>query len=133
MKKYFLAILAFATIFFSFCTKTNDQVLIRFTNSTPDDFVNALYDFDENHQYPVGNIPAGATSDYFEFDYFEVGAELPMGFLRAEGTEGTIEAWSGLWCGTGVEFKQLEPGKYTIEISKHEFDQGIFYQILFVE
>lgn len=77
--------------------------------------------FGDDYITNVGSIPAGSTTGYLEFDYFETGDGLPMGALNGTVNGESFMAWAGLWCGTGVEFKQLEPGDYTLEISKTEY------------
>jgi hypothetical protein len=120
MKK--LLFVAFALLVFvgSSCKDQQDEIvntiMIRFHNQMNQDITDAYYDFDPDHQTPIGWIPAGGSTGYIEFDYFEVGDGIPMGFLRGKQVGQDFSAWSGLWCGTGVTFYQLEPGKYTMEI-----------------
>jgi hypothetical protein len=47
--------------------------------------------------------------------------------------EEEINASGGIWCGTGVEFKQLEPGDYTLKIEQFERDSFVFYLLSFVD
>jgi hypothetical protein len=116
MKKLFFVVLAMVAVLFTSCEKHQGEVLIRFHNTTTQDITNAYYDFDPDHQTGIGMLPAGEVTDYIPFSYFEVGDGIPMGFVRGKKGENDFTAWAGLWCGTGVTFYQLEPGKYTIEI-----------------
>ena len=98
--------------------ETEGTIKIRFHNQLNHDITNAYYDFSPEHQTSIGWIPAGISTGYIEFDYFEVGDGIPMGFLRGKMLGQEFSAYSGLWCGTGVTFYQLEPGKYTMEIAE---------------
>lgn len=133
MKKILFALLAFTGLFSAGCTKDNAQILVRFQNTLTQDITDARLQFDDTHATDVGLIPAGDVTDYIVFDYFEVGDDWPMGILYAQKEGADFSAWSGLWCGTGVEFKQLEPGHYTLEIVKLGTDSTGFYQMRFVE
>jgi hypothetical protein len=120
MKKLLFVALALLAFLGSSCKDQQDEnlgtILIRFQNQLNHDITDAYYDFDPNHQTDIGWIPAGGSTGYIEFSYFEVGDGIPMGFLRGKMLGQDFSAWSGLWCGTGVTFYQLAPGKYTMEI-----------------
>jgi hypothetical protein len=96
-------------------------------------------DFDAQNMTPVGPISAGETTDYIAFNYFEVGYYPggddvhPVGSLNGKKDGVDFKAWSGNWCGTGVEYKQLEPGKYALEIVQVGEDSIGFYQIRFLD
>lgn len=96
-------------------------------------------EFDSANTTNVGLILAGETTDYIVFDYFELGYYpggdyvFPMGSLNGKKDGVAFSAWSLNWCGTGVEYKQLEPGKYTIEIIKVGSDSPWNYQIKLVD
>jgi len=133
MKKILFATLTLISILTVSCTKPDDQVLVRFQNNLDADIVDAQYNFDDTNTTSVGLLPAHSTSDYLEFNYFQIGAELPMGIMEGEVGESNIYASSGLWCGTGVEFSQLKPGKYTISITETGSEEPWHYQLLFVK
>ena len=133
MKKILFVAFALLALFTAACTKHNDQILVRFQNNLGSNIEASRLSFDETHITEIGALPAGAKSDYIPFDYFLVGAELPMGILDGKKDGADFSASAGLWCGTGVEFKQLEPGKYTIEINKIGVDSFVYYQIGFLD
>ena len=133
MKKIFFAAIAFLAIFASSCNDREGQIRVRFQNKLNSDIHAARMEFDETNVTALGELPAGQTSEYFTFTYFETGADLPMGLLKGEKDGAAFSAWAGLWCGTGVAFKQLEAGDYTIQIKQFGTDSTGFYQILFVE
>ncbi len=139
MKKILFAAFAFLTLLTVACTEHNEQVLVRFQNSTDSAIEEARMEFDGANTTDVGSIPAGETTDYIVFDYFEVGYydgsdyNFPIGYLNGKKDGVDFSAWSLNWCGTGVELKQLEPGKYTIEIIKVGADSPWVYQIKFVD
>ncbi|MFN0213759.1 MAG: hypothetical protein ACKVT2_05845 [Saprospiraceae bacterium] len=139
MKKILFVALAFNMLFSFACSKRDNQVLVRFQNSTNADIKEARMEFDSMNTTNLGLIPADATTGYFVFDYFEAGSYfggdhlIPMGRLNGEINGEDLAAWSLNWCGTGMEYKQLEPGKYTIEIVKAGSDSPWAYQIMFVE
>lgn len=133
MKKILFAMLALAGLFSASCTKDNAQVYVRFQNTLTQDIADARLEFDDTHVTDVGLVPAGALTDYFVFDYFEVGDNWPMGTLYGRQGDADFSATSGLWCGTGVEFKQLEPGYYTIEVLKIGADSTGWFQLKFVD
>lgn len=133
MKKTLFAAFALFALLSAACTKTNDQVLVRFQNTLSQDITEAVMTFDDTHSTAVGLISAGAATDYIAFDYFETGDGWPTGYLNGKKGDEDFSAWSGLFCGTGVTFKQLEPGSYTLEILEFEYEGGKFYQIKFVE
>lgn len=120
MKKLFFATLVLFVFLGNACKDQKDEVvesvMIRFHNQLSHDITDAYYDFGPDHQTLIGTIPAGDITPYIEFNYFEVGDGIPMGFIRGKKSGEDFSAWAGLWCGTGVTFYQLEPGKYTIEI-----------------
>jgi hypothetical protein len=120
MKKTLLALLLFTALFNTQCKKDDaletDQVLVRFDNTLPEAITGARLEFDDIHKTDIGLIPANSTTGYIAFDYFQTGADLPMGMIYGKQGDADFTAWAGLWCGTGVEFKQLEPGFYTIRI-----------------
>ncbi len=125
MKNIFFVALTIATLFgTSSCTKDNTQILVRFHNTLNTKIEASQMEFDSSNLENVGEIAAGATTGYIPFDYFEVGYypggdyEFPMGYLNGKVNGVDFKGWSGNWCGTGVEYKQLEPGQYTIEISE---------------
>lgn len=146
MKNILFAALALAVLFAPACSKNdepilvkepilnndpilhNDQILVRFQNTLSEAITDASMEFDDTHVTAVGLIPANATTDYVAFDYFEIGDyghvevadDFPMGSLKGKKEIEDISAWSGNWCGTGVELKQLEPGFYTLEITKQD-------------
>ncbi len=133
MKKIFFAAIAFLLFVASSCNEREGLVRVRFQNNLSSDIHTASMEFDETNVTALGELPAGQTSEYFTFNYFQTGADLPMGLLKGEKEGAAFSAWAGLWCGTGVEFKQLEAGDYTIEIKQFGTDSTGFYQILFVE
>jgi hypothetical protein len=147
MKNIFFAALTLATLFAtsSSCTKdpiseNNSQILVRFHNTMNTKIEASQMEFDSTNLENVGEIAAGATTGYIPFDYFEVGYypggdyEFPMGYLNGKKDGVAFTGWSGNWCGTGVEYKQLEPGQYTIEISDSPGDPlGYNSLIRFVE
>ncbi len=133
MKKLLISAFAILSLMAVSCTKTNDQILVRYHNTLESDLLDSRHEFDEENITTIGDLAAGETSEYIAFDYFQVGDVLPMGFVRAMENGEPIDIWSGLWCGTGVEFKQLEPGKYTIELQKIETPSGPFYQMVFAD
>ncbi len=96
-------------------------------------------DFDAQNMTLVGQIAAGETTGYIAFNYFNIGYypggdyDFPTGALNGKKDGVAFAAWSGNWCGTGVEYKQLEPGKYTLELLKVGADSTAFYQIRFVD
>ncbi|MBN8677861.1 MAG: hypothetical protein J0M29_06520 [Chitinophagales bacterium] len=120
MKKLFFATLILFVLVGNACKDQKyeevETIMIRFQNQLSKDITEAYYDFDPTHQTTIGLIPAGGMTDYIEFSYFQVGDGIPMGLLRGKKAGEEFSAWAGLWCGTGVTFYQLEPGKYTIEI-----------------
>jgi hypothetical protein len=132
MKKILFAALVLISL--ASCSKTTtEEVLVRFQNTMDEDITTARYEFGESNQFDLGVIPANTTTEYQPFDYFQTGDGLPMGVLH--GLVGGTELWasSGLWCGTGVEFSQLEPGKYTLVITKYSSNDEVFYQLKFAE
>ncbi len=144
MKKILFAVLAVATLFATSCTKdplpeNNNQILVRFHNTLDSKIEESRMEFDATNMMYVGEILAGETSDYIAFDYFEVGYypggdyEYPSGYFNGKKDGVAFSGWSGNWCGTGVEYKQLEPGEYTIEISKIGDDPFWSYGIRFVD
>ena len=133
MKKILFALLALTALFSADCAKDNAQILVRFQNTLTQDITDARLQFDDSHITDVGLLPAGGMTDYIVFDYFEVGDDWPMGFLNGKKEGEDFSAWSGLWCGTGVTFKQLDPGSYTLEIVKLGTDSTGFFQMRFVE
>lgn len=133
MKQIFFAAMAVFMFAASSCSEREAQIRVRFQNNLSSDIHAARMEFGETHVTELGELPAGQTSEYFTFNYFETGADLPMGLLNGEKDGLAFSAWAGLWCGTGVEFKQLEAGDYTIEIKQFGVDSTGFYQILFVE
>ncbi|HLP93361.1 MAG TPA: hypothetical protein VK168_04960 [Saprospiraceae bacterium] len=126
MKKLFFATLVLFVFLCNACKDQRDEevetIMVRFQNQLSQDITEAYYDFDPAHQTTIGLIPAGGTTDYIEFSYFQVGDGIPMGLLRGKKAGEDFSAWAGLWCATGVTFYQLEPGKYTIEI----LDEDVF-------
>jgi len=144
MKKILFVALSIATLFATSCTKdpiekNNNQILVRFQNSLTSNLEEANMDFYGTNVTDIGPIQAGETTDYIVFDYFEVGYytggdyDYPTGNLKGKKDGVTFSAWSGNWCGTGVEYKQLEPGEYTIEIVEVPSDPIGAYWIKFVE
>lgn len=133
MKKTLFVLFTLMTLFSANCTKDNDTIFVRFQNTLTQDITDARLEFDETHVTDIGLIPAGGMTDYIVFDYFEVGDNWPMGFIYGKKDGEDFSAWSGLWCGTGVNFKQLEPGSYTIEVSHVGTDTTGFFQLKFVE
>ena len=139
MKKLLFAAAALLILFTAACTKTNEQVLVRFQNSTESAIEESSLDFDAQNMTDVGPIAAGETTDYIVFNYFEVGyytgggSVHPIGSLNGKKDGVAFKAWSWNWCGTGVEYKQLEPGKYTLEIVQVGEDSVGFYQIRFLD
>ncbi len=139
MKKILFAALVLTVLFTAACTKQNEQVLVRFQNATDSNIEESLMSSEDSILTDVGPISAGETTDYIVFDYFEVGyypggdSKHPRGSLigKKDGVE--FSAWSGNWCGTGVEYKQLEPGKYTLKIVELGSDAPWTYQINFVD
>jgi hypothetical protein len=133
MKKILFALLALTAFFSADCTKENAQIFVRFQNTLTQDITDARMEFGDTHITDVGVLPAGGVTDYIVFDYFEVGDDWPMGYLKGKKGDADFSAWSGLWCGTGVEFKQLEPGYYTVEVVQFGTDSTGFFQMRFVE
>ncbi len=86
MKKTLFVAFAFLALFSAACTKHNDQILVRFQNNLGSNIEASRLTFDETHITEIGAIPAGAKSEYIPFDYFLVGAELPMGILDGKKT-----------------------------------------------
>lgn len=127
MKNILFAVLSFAAILAFSCTKdplwgNNNQILVRFHNTLDTRIEASRMEFDSTNIMDVGEIPAGETTDYIAFDYFQVGYypggdyQFPTGYFKGNKDGVAFFGWSGNWCGTGVEYKQLEPGYYTIEI-----------------
>jgi len=116
MKKIQFAFLALVALFIASCSEKNEDIMVRFHNTLSDDITDARMEFSDNHITDIGLIPAGGTTDYVLFDYFEVGDHLPMGALFGKKGDADFIARSGLFCATGVEFKQLEPGYYQIDV-----------------
>lgn len=133
MKKILFATLALISLISVSCTKPDTHVLIRFQNNLDEDIVGAQYKFDDPNTTSLGLLPANSTSEYLEFDYFQIGETLPMGTMEGKLGEGDISATAGLWCGTGVNFSQLEPGKYTIAITETGSEEPWRYRLLFVD
>ncbi|MFN0175498.1 MAG: hypothetical protein ACKVU0_12675 [Saprospiraceae bacterium] len=144
MKKTLFAVLTIATLFANSCTKdslpeTSNQILVRFHNTLDSKIEESRMEFDAINIIDVGEIQAGETTAYIAFDYFEVGYysggdyDHPTGNLKGKKDGVAFSAWSGNWCGTGVEYKQLEPGKYTIEIVDAGSDPLGSYWIKFVD
>ena len=112
---------------------------MRFHNATDAAIEESSMDFDAQNMTDVGPIAAGETTGYIVFNYFEVGYypggdyDHPSGSLNGKKDGVAFAAWSGNWCGTGVEYKQLEPGKYTIQITRVGEDSIGFYQIRFLD
>jgi hypothetical protein len=133
MKKAIFALLAAATLFATACSK--DQIRVRFQSTLDQDITAANMIFTEEHSTAVGLIPAGATTEYIDFQYFEVGSGVPMGTLIGQKGGEEINAWGGLWCDAGVEFKQLEPGDYTLKIEQFtsDTDSLVYYLLDFVD
>ena len=115
------------------CTKQEGQIMVRFQNNLTLDIAGAVMYFDDTHQTTVGDIPAGSTTDYILFDYFQTGDSWPMGLLNGTSEGEAFQASSGLWCGTGVDFRQLEPGHYTLGINQFGQDSTVFYLLKFAE
>jgi len=138
MKKLLFAAAALLILFTAACCKTEDQVFVRFHNATDSAIEDSSMDFDTQNTTHVGQIAADETTDYLVFDYFEIGYyqggdyDHPTGALNGKKDGVAFTAWSGNWCGTEVEYKQLEPGKYTLQITKVGDSTG-FYQIRFVD
>ncbi|MDO8368211.1 MAG: hypothetical protein Q7T20_15530 [Saprospiraceae bacterium] len=144
MKKLLFAALGLVTLFSNACTKdpvseNGTLIMVRFQNSTDSDLEEAQMEFDSVNTTDVGAIPAGETTNYMVFDYFQTGYypggdyQFPTGSLNGKKDGVAFHAWSLNWCGTGVEYKQLDPGKYTIEIIKVGNDSPWTYQIKFVD
>lgn len=139
MKKLFFAVFALSILFTAVSCKSDNQVFVRFQNSTDSAIEASTMDFDGSNQTEVGLIAAGETTDYIAFDYFEVGYYpggddvFPTGQLEAKTNDGAFKAWSWNWCGTGVEYKQLESGNYTILISSNGTDSLEDYRIKFLD
>lgn len=139
MKKLFFAVFALSILFTAVSCKSDNQVFVRFQNSTDSAIEESTMDFGASNQTDVGPIAAGETSDYIAFDYFEVGyypggeEVFPMGELLGKKDGVAFTAWSWNWCGTGVEYKQLEPGNYTILISSNGSDSLTYQQIKFLD
>jgi hypothetical protein len=131
MKKMLFALFAAVALFATACSK--DQIRVRFQNTLDQDITAANMVFNDEHLTTVGLIPAGATTEYIDFQYFEVGSGIPMGMLKGQKGDEEISAWGGLWCATGVEFKQLAPGNYTLKIEQFGSDSLVFYQLSFVD
>ncbi len=142
MKNTLFAVLTIATLFASSCTKdpvpeTSNQILVRFHNTLDSKIEESRMEFHGTNIMDVGEIQAGETTAYIAFDYFEVGYypggdyNYPNGYLKGKKDGVALSAWSGNWCGTGVEYKQLEPGKYTIEIVDAGLDPIGSYWIKF--
>jgi hypothetical protein len=131
MKKMLFALLAAATLFATACSK--DQIRVRFQNTLDQDIAAANMIFTEEHSTAVGLIPAGATTKYIGFQYFELAHGTPAGVLNGQKGDEEINVWGGFWCGMDVEFKQLEPGDYTLKIEQLGSDSLIFYQMSFVD
>ena len=135
MKKTLFALLSLVALFSARCTKDAEttQILVRFQNTLSQDITDARLEFDDVHKTDIGLIPAGSVTDYIAFDYFQTGDAWPMGILNGEKNGEPFSAFSGLWCGTGVDFKQLEAGQYTIVITQVGDISNPFYQLKFVE
>jgi len=139
MKNTLFAVLAFATLSAISCTKDTNQILVRFHNALDSKIEASQMEFDSTNTTDVGEIQAGETTDYIAFDYFEVGYypggdyEFPIGYLVGKKDGVAFSGWSLNWCGTGVEYKQLDSGKYTIEIVQTGNDAPWAYQIKFVD
>lgn len=130
MKKLLFAVLAFAVLFSTACTKSEDEIQIRFHNTLDQDIQDAEFSYELGVK-EMGPIPAGSTSYYFTFSKFQQARGLPMGMLAGKMKGEPIYAHSGLWCGTGLEISELEPDKYTIEISKIDLATTNEYKIKF--
>ena len=133
MKKILFASLAIISIFAASCSKSTDGIFVRFQNTLDQDIIDADYVFNEDHHTWLGLLPAGETTNYVPFEYFEVGSGSPVGFVNGRLDDGDFSAWSGQWCGTGVTYSQLEPGNYTIVISKVGSDSSGFYLLKFAQ
>ncbi len=133
MKKILIAAITLFALFSTACTKQDDQIRVRFHNTLDQDITDARMEFDDNNQTAIGLIPAGATTDYVDFDYFQVGDSWPMGSLKGNKEGEVFSAWSGMWCLTGVTLKQLEPGDYQIDIVKFGSGPEAWYQLKFAE
>jgi len=144
MKKTLFAALTLVALFATSCTKdpiseNSTHILVRFQNSTDSPIEASQMEFDSANTTNVGLILKGETTDYIVFDYFELGYYagsdyiFPTGSLNGKKDGVAFHAWSLNWCGTGVEYKQLEPGKYTIEITSTGNDSPWTYQIKFVD
>lgn len=119
MKKIPFVFPFFLVLFLAACSSDNDQISVRFHNVLAQDITDAEMQFDDDHITNVGFIPAGDTTDYIVFDYFEIGDESwPMGALKGEKSGAEFTASPLNWCGTGLEIKQLDPGYYQIEIEE---------------
>jgi hypothetical protein len=139
MKKILFAAFALSILFTAACCKPNDQILVRFQNTTDSALEETSMDFDETNKTFVGLIAAGETTAYIPFDYFEAGFypggdyDHPTGSLNGKKDGVAFSAWYGNWCGTGVAYKQLEPGKYTLQVIQVGEDSLGFYQIRFIK
>ncbi|MCB0532074.1 MAG: hypothetical protein KDD14_07725 [Saprospiraceae bacterium] len=133
MKKILISAFALFALIAVACNKQNDQTMVRFHNTLGQDITDAHMDFDDDHKTDVGFIPAGGTTNYIEFDYFLTGDDWPMGTLAGVKGGEAFSAWSGLWCGTGVTFKQLEPGLYQIDIVHLGVDSLGWNQLIFAD
>jgi len=140
MKKILFAAFAIVSLFLTACREEKDllpeetdQIMVRFQNSLSSDLEGVRMEFDDTNVTELGSIAVGQKTAYFDFDYFLVGDGFPMGVLNGKKDGLDFSAWSGLWCGTGVEFKQLDPGFYTIEIVQLGQEVPGFYQIRFLE
>ena len=115
------------------CSKPSDQVLIRFQNTLNTEIRDAQYEFDKEHITYVGRLARHSKTGYLPFDYFEIGSGVPMGVLKGMDGANTFSASSAFWCGTGIDFSLLEPGKYTIVISEIGTGKRPYYQLKFAD
>ncbi|MBK8558135.1 MAG: hypothetical protein IPL65_21425 [Lewinellaceae bacterium] len=106
-------------LFLSNCKKEESPVLsgiqIRFHSYLDHDIEDAYY-ISNADTIQIGTIPANGYTSYLEFPSFTTGDGIPMGMAYGRIDTCAVRAWAGLWCGTGVDFTDLEPGSYTLSI-----------------
>lgn len=94
------------------CTKDGaDDVHVRFINATDKHISDITVD-----NLPVGDMAAGSTSEYYEFDGFGTDTGLPdVDFIGTLDEKRVRNMSDFFWCGTEKK-PDLPPGKYTVRV-----------------
>ena len=136
MKKILLSVLTLSLFTAISCFKIEPEpnlALVRFHNLLDQDILNATYGFSPTLVSQLGDLPAGKKSDYIPFDYFNTGNGLPVGIMIGTIDKNTFLASSSFFCGNGVDFRALDAGYYTIEITNTGFGGSDSYRLKFAE